>query len=114
MADAQDTKTAEPASLKKAVDVSPTALVKSTSVVIKGLLVLGAVFLFGLGVWVVIRPHFIKPQPTTSIGNAGVVNQDCSLQVSQAIAQWEKDNKKAEPWIKLRLWKIAEIRLGGT
>ena len=78
--------------------------------------ILGAIFLF----LAIAYPNYYtyfkkqKPIPTTSIGTAGTVNQDCSRQVYDAIIQWEKNNKKEKPWINLRIWKIIQIGIGGT
>ena len=56
----------EPFSILKAVDMAPTALAKSTSVVFKGLLVLGLLAWLGWMVYVsFIKPH-TNPTPTTS------------------------------------------------
>lgn len=56
----------EPFLMSKAADFSATALGKATSVVIKGLLVLGIIALIAWSVYVtVVRPH-TKPTPTTS------------------------------------------------
>ena len=56
----------EPFLVAKAVDMSASALGKSTSVVIKGLVVLGIVVAVGWAVFVTyIKPH-TNPTPTTS------------------------------------------------
>jgi len=106
---------AEPFSLIKAIDITPAALGKSTSVVLKGLLVLAIIGLLGLGLWIVVKPHFIKPVPTTGItGDVQTLNQDCSPQVCAAIKDWESMNRKSSPWIELRFWKLLKIGIGGT
>lgn len=57
---------AEPFSLGKAVDLSGSALGKSVSVVIKGLLVIVLIAGLGWGIYVVmIKPH-TRPTPTTT------------------------------------------------
>ena len=58
----------------KALDLTPTAIGKSMSVVGKGVIGLAVVVGFGLLSWsgyiTFIRPHLIKPTPTTSqLGN---------------------------------------------
>ena len=102
---------AEPFSWSKFFDFSPTALGKVFSIFLK-ITLFG---LLGLGVWIWVKPHFTKPLPTTGItGNVETLNQDCSEQVCKAIVDTEKRIKQKEPWIKIRLWKIATIGLGGT
>ena len=101
---------AEPFSWSKFFDFSPTALGKAFSIFLK-ITLFG---LLGLGVWIWVKPHFTKPLPTTIIGSGSNVIMDCSEQVCKAITDCEVRNKKAEPWIKIRLWKIATIGLGGT
>ena len=55
----------EPILISKLLDLSPTAVVKSTSSTIKGLLVLGAIAGLGWAVYAgVVRP-VTKPNPTT-------------------------------------------------
>jgi hypothetical protein len=104
---------AEPFDIKKAVDLTPAALGKSTTVVIKGVLVLIGIGLFGLGIWVILKPHFIKPAPTTGItGDVGTLNQDCSKQVCDAIVETEKRTKQKEPWIDLD-FKIIRLSIPG-
>lgn len=105
---------AEPFSIKKALDLSFPSLGKSLSVVVKGLIVLAILGGIGLGIWIVVKPHFIKPKPTTQIQNAGVVNQDCSDQVQEALTCWEKEHKKESPWLELRFWKLLKVSLGNT
>jgi len=49
---------AEPLSVVKLLDVSPTALIKTTSATVKGLLVIGIICLIGWMSWVtLIQPH---------------------------------------------------------
>jgi hypothetical protein len=104
---------AEPFDIKKAVDLTPAALGKSTTVVLKGLLVLIGIGLFGLGAWVIVKPHFIKQSPTTGItGNVETLNQDCSKQVNDAIVETEKRMKQKEPWVDLDL-KIIRLTIPG-
>ena len=48
----------EPISARKLLDISPTAMIKSTSSVSKGLLVLGIITLCGWAIWITyIKPH---------------------------------------------------------
>ena len=57
---------AEPFLIKKALDFSPSAIGKSVSVVLKGLLILGVIVFLGWSVYVtIIKPH-THPTPTTS------------------------------------------------
>jgi disulfide bond formation protein DsbB len=56
---------AEAFSIIKAIDITPSALGKSVSVVIKGLLVILLIAGLGWGIYVtMVKPH-IKPTPTT-------------------------------------------------
>jgi hypothetical protein len=67
---------AEPFLIKKAFDLSAGALGKSTSVVLKGLLVLAALAALVWGVYVVaIKPH-TKPTPTTSTTQSGTITNN--------------------------------------
>jgi hypothetical protein len=103
----------EPFDIKKALNLAPAALGKSTSVVLKGVMVLVGVGLLGLGIWVIIKPHFTKPGPTTGItGNVETLNQDCSKQVCDAIVDTEKRVKQKEPWIDLD-FKIIRLSIPG-
>ena len=64
----------EPFLISKAVDFSATALGKATSVVIKGLLVLGIIALIVWSCYVTfIKPH-VNPTPTTNVESGGVSN----------------------------------------
>jgi hypothetical protein len=92
----------EPFSFRKLITSPMTPLYWVKVVMIGG----GIFFLLFVGN--AVYNEYLKPkQPTTTIGSAGVVNQDCSQQVQQAL-------KKTEPFLKFRIWKIMEIRLGNT
>ena len=92
----------EPFSVRKLL-TSPFTLMYWVKVVMIGG---GIIFLFFVGN--AIHKEYFKPKPpTTTMGTVGVVNQDCSVQVQEAL-------KKTEPFLKFRIWKIMEIRLGNT
>lgn len=62
----------EPFLIAKAADFSATALGKATSVVIKGLLVLGVIALVVWSAYVTfVKPH-TNPTPTTTVQSGGV------------------------------------------
>ncbi len=64
----------EPFSIVKAVDLSPVAIGKSVSVVVKGLLVIGIIAWLGWMIYVsFIKPH-TNPNPTTTQQAAQIYN----------------------------------------
>jgi hypothetical protein len=61
----------EPFLIAKAADVSATALGKATSVVVKGLIVLGIIAVVAWSIYVaIIKPH-TSPTPTTTVESGG-------------------------------------------
>jgi hypothetical protein len=114
----------EPVDIKKALDLSPTALVKSTSATFKGLLglsiIAGAGLLLWMGYVTFIKPH-TSPKPTTltTITNPGngtiSVDQDCSQQVCSAIEgrdrYWDLKAKNSKGWIHFGVKWLGDLEL---
>ena len=89
----------ESVSLRKLADISPTAMIKSSSQTIKGLLVIIAIGLIGFAVWkAYIRKPDASQSQTTTIQKPGEVNID----QRQQIFETEKDTF----FFGLRLWRI--------
>src|SRR3990167_2957361 len=89
----------ESVSLRKLADISPTAMIKSSSQTIKGLLVIIAIGLIGFAVW---RAYIKKPvasqSQTTTIQKPGQV----SIDQRQILIETERDTF----FFGLRLWRI--------
>ena len=88
----------ESVSLRKLADISPTAMIKSSSQTIKGLLVIIAIGLIGFAVWrAYIKPVASQSQ-TTTIQKPGQV----SIDQRQILIETERDTF----FFGLRLWRI--------
>jgi hypothetical protein len=105
----------EPFLISKLFDFSGNTIGKILSLVFKIMVIVGAPALVLWGAYVVfVRPHIVKPPPTnnTTITNPGVVNQDCSEQVFEAICKLQEANKKKTSWLELRIWKAFKLEAG--
>jgi hypothetical protein len=93
---------AEPFLLKKALDVSGSALGKSTSVVAKGLFVLGIIAVVGWSIWVtIIKPHTKWATPSTTQKAEKIDNLNYNIHPSfggcaRIIVQGEKPYRAVE------------------
>lgn len=86
-------------SIKKAVDLSPAALGKSTSATVKGLLVLIAIGLLTFAVW---KAFIKKSEPTQT--QKTVIDKPQSVQIDQR--QIINENDKDVFFMGVRLWRI--------
>jgi hypothetical protein len=67
---------AEPFSVVKALDITPSALGKSVSVVLKGLLVIALVAGLGWGIYVtMVKPH-TNPTPSSTTNQEGTITNN--------------------------------------
>lgn len=104
---------AEPFSITKAIDLTPGALGKSVSVVLKGLLVLAVLAGIGWGVYVTaIKPH-THPTPTTTQSGT-ITNNYINPTADQLVDIINKQVKKQEPklflGLNIRGWKLGLLK----
>jgi len=76
---------AESISGKQLLDITPTAMIKSSSQTFKGLLVIGAISVVGYSLYItLIKPHF-NPLKTTEQKAEQIVNYNYQIEPRQAL-----------------------------
>ena len=89
----------EPFYLKKALDISPAAIGKSTSATAKGLLVIIAIGLMGFAVW---KAYIKKPDASQSQTTTIQKPEQVNIDQRQILIETERDTL----FFGLRLWRI--------
>jgi hypothetical protein len=89
----------EPISVKKLLDASPRAMIKSTSSTAKGLLVLIAIGLLGFAVW---KAFIKKPDPTQT--QHTTITSPAKVEIDQRQIIESKDQDVF--FFGVRLWRI--------